>query len=118
MNPSAAKRWDGCISAGFTGLGDRAIRALETAHRDGRREAFEEAARICDLEFAANWHADAIAAAKQSKRDAALIRARMEEQAMGEEPELRCGECGRFLGKGGRCRACEEADRFEREESM
>lgn len=35
----------------------------------------EECARVCDLEYAANWHASAMVAARQSKRDAELIRA-------------------------------------------
>ena len=36
----------------------------------------EECARVCDLEFAACWHADAISQAKEAKRCAAAIRAR------------------------------------------
>ena len=35
----------------------------------------ERCARICDLEFAANWHASAMAAANAAKRCAELIRA-------------------------------------------
>ncbi len=38
----------------------------------------EACARVCDLEFAACWHADAISQAKEAKRCADAIRARGE----------------------------------------
>lgn len=42
----------------------------------GAREENEEAARVCDLEHAACWNADAISQAKEAKRCADAIRAR------------------------------------------
>jgi hypothetical protein len=36
----------------------------------------EACAKVCDLEFAACWHADAISQAKEAKRCADAIRAR------------------------------------------
>lgn len=54
------------------------IKQLHAAERE-RDEACQKeregCARICDLEFAANWHASAMAAANAAKRCAELIRA-------------------------------------------
>ena len=63
-------------------VGRRQEARAEKAERE-RDEACQKerewCARICDLEFAANWHSSAMAAANAAKRCAELIRANHEE---------------------------------------
>jgi hypothetical protein len=54
-------------------LSENQLHYLITQAVEAEREA---CARVCDLEFAACWHADAISQAKEAKRCAAAIRAR------------------------------------------
>lgn len=58
---------------------EAALAAARRRIEEVRKEEQERCARICDLEFAANWHSSAMAAANAAKRCAGLIRANHEE---------------------------------------
>jgi polysaccharide pyruvyl transferase WcaK-like protein len=51
------------------------LHAAERERDEACQKEREGCARICDLEFAANWHSAAMAAANAAKRCAELIRA-------------------------------------------
>jgi hypothetical protein len=55
------------------------LHAAERERDEACQKEREGCARICDLEFAVNWHSSAMAAANAAKRCAELIRASDEE---------------------------------------
>lgn len=58
---------------------DAALAATRTVVDAAVLAEREACAKVCDLEFAACWHADALSQAKEAKRCAAAIRARGEQ---------------------------------------